>query len=362
MLARACLAALFGFLVLAEFSGATQAQELPALRGKLWLVSNAGGLIAKRPVPEAAPDATFVTRHVSFQMTAPDASCTVCNNVNNSVEGFLSSSHPDRVPPVEDLAFSGLYNSAVGAVVDGNTPVVNSNAAGNGTYGTYMTLEGTIQLTNGQNIYITHDDGVSLWIDDARIPGFSDGVGDVLQGYYFTGLTGAHKIEIIYANVAGPGILSSLPRCKQQPKLALPRILEASSARFSPREGRDRRKFRKRRALGRSPTRFNSLRAVGFRGRPTCCLRLATGMSRGNGTECDPRHSAFREIVPCYVRSDRERASTGKGRMVMLARACLAALFGFLLFMGFSARSGPRSAGKALVGLQQALERDAPRA
>ena len=212
MLARACLAALFGLLVLAEFSGATQAQELPALRGKLWLVSNAGGLIAKRPVPEAAPDATFVTRHVSFQMTAPNPYCTVCNNINNSVQGFLSSSHPDRVPPVQDLAFSGLYNSAVGAVVDGTTPVVNSTAGGYGTYGTYMRLEGTIQLTNGQYIYLAHDDGFSLWIDGVRIPNFTDGVGAALQAYTFTGLTGAHRIEIIYANDDGPGFLSFSPQ------------------------------------------------------------------------------------------------------------------------------------------------------
>ena len=123
MLARASLAALFGFLLLAGFSGATQAQELPALRGKLWLVSNAGGLIAKRPVPVAVPDATFVTRHVSFEMTAPYPTGTAqMMNVNNTVEGFLASAHPDRVPPVEDLAFSGSYNSAVGAVVGGAPP------------------------------------------------------------------------------------------------------------------------------------------------------------------------------------------------------------------------------------------------
>jgi hypothetical protein len=57
MLARACLAAL---LLLAGFSGAAQAEEVGTLRGQLWLVSNAGGLIAKLPVPAAAPDATFL--------------------------------------------------------------------------------------------------------------------------------------------------------------------------------------------------------------------------------------------------------------------------------------------------------------
>jgi hypothetical protein len=90
MLARACLAALFGFLLLGEFSGATQAQ---VLHGRLWLVSNTN-LNATRPVPAAQPDATFVTRHVSFDMTAPAPACTVCTNVNNSVESFLASSHP----------------------------------------------------------------------------------------------------------------------------------------------------------------------------------------------------------------------------------------------------------------------------
>ena len=43
-----------------------------------------------------------------------------------------------------------------------STPVVNSTAGSVGTYGTYMTLEGTIQLTNGELVYISHDDGVSL--------------------------------------------------------------------------------------------------------------------------------------------------------------------------------------------------------
>ena len=212
MLARVSFVALFGFLLLGEFSGATQAQVLPALRGKLWLVSNAG-LIAKRPVPEAAPDATFVTRHVSFAVTVPCCGATVFNNVNNTVERFLASAHPDSEPPVKDLAFSGLYNSVVGAVVDGNTPVGNSTAASYGTYGYYMRLEGTIQLTNGQVITITHDDGVSLWIDGAKVPGFFAGdTGARADTIVFTGLTGAHKIELLHVNRNGPGFLSFSPK------------------------------------------------------------------------------------------------------------------------------------------------------
>jgi hypothetical protein len=72
----------------------------------------------------------------------------------------------------------------VGAVVDSNTPVVNSTAGSLGTYGTYMTFEGTIQLTNGQVIAIAHDDGVSLWIDGVKIPGFSDGIGYSLEQFF----------------------------------------------------------------------------------------------------------------------------------------------------------------------------------
>jgi hypothetical protein len=211
MLARASLAALFGFLLLGEFSGATQAQELPALRGKLWLVSN-NNLNATRPVPQAAPDATFLARHVSFDMSAPHVTTPGINNVDNTVESFLSSSHPDRVPPVQDLAFSGLFNSVVGAVVDGNTRVVNSTPGSAGTYGTYIRLEGTIQLTNGQVITITHDDGVNLWIDGAKVPGFVAGdTGARADTIVFTGLTGAHKVELIYVNFAGQGILMFSP-------------------------------------------------------------------------------------------------------------------------------------------------------
>jgi hypothetical protein len=150
-------------------------------------------------------------------MTAPcgpGAWANLSNN-NNSVEGLLSSAHPDAVPPVKDLAFSGLYNSAVGAVVDGNTPVVNSSAGPpyDGTYGVYIRFVGTIELANEQLITITHDDGVSLWIDGIKVPGFYDGLTPArAESVIFTGLTGLHKIELIYANSQCPGMLSFSPK------------------------------------------------------------------------------------------------------------------------------------------------------
>jgi hypothetical protein len=199
MLARASLAALFGLLLLGGFSGAAQAQ----FQGSLWLVSNKN-LNATRPVPAPAPDATFVTRHVSFAMSGPPG----YTSVNNTVESFLASAHPDAAPPVRELTFSGLYNSVVGAVVDGATPVENATS-----YGTYMRLEGTIQLTNGQLIVIGHDNGVNLWIDGVKIPGFNDsGIQVALDTYTFTGLTGAHTIVLIYVNQSGPGFLSFSPK------------------------------------------------------------------------------------------------------------------------------------------------------
>jgi hypothetical protein len=97
--------------------------------------------------------------------------------------------------------------------VDGNTPVVNSTATSYGTYGYYMRLEGTIQLANGQLIMISHDSGVSLWIDGVRIPGFNDrGNVAAMENYTFTGLTGAHRIELLYVNQNGPGFLSFSPK------------------------------------------------------------------------------------------------------------------------------------------------------
>ena len=212
MLACASLVALFGFLLLAGFSGAAQAEDY--LRGKLWLVSNTN-LNATRPVPAAAPDATFLARHISFDMSAPHVTTPGINNVDNTVESFLSSSHPDRVPPVQDLAFSGLFNSVVGAVVDGTTPVKNGTptSASCGTYGTYMTLKGTIQLTKGQYIYIAHDEGVScgLMTSGYRVLA-AGGFSVALEACIFPGLTGAHRIELIYVNACGAGFLSFSPK------------------------------------------------------------------------------------------------------------------------------------------------------
>ena len=51
----------------------------------------------------------------------------------------------------------------------------------------------------------------SLWIDGVSIPNFTEGVGDALQVYTFTGPTGAHKIELIYVNDSGQGFLSFSP-------------------------------------------------------------------------------------------------------------------------------------------------------
>ena len=65
---------------------------------------------------------------------------------------------------------------------------------------------------NGQQIDIANDNGVSLWIDGTRIPGFSERAGTVaLEAYTFPGLTGAHKIELIFENACGPGFLSFSP-------------------------------------------------------------------------------------------------------------------------------------------------------
>ena len=75
-----------------------------------------------------------------------------------------------------------------------------------------MTLGGTIQLTNGQRIYIAHDNGVSLRIDGVKIPGLNDNGPQVaLDAYTFIGLTGTHTIQLIYVNTYGPGYLSFTP-------------------------------------------------------------------------------------------------------------------------------------------------------
>jgi hypothetical protein len=175
--------------------------------GQLWLVSNSG-LEATFPVPTATPDATFTACHLSFFMMSPYDGAGYLPEVHNTVAGFLNSAHK-----VYDLAFSGLFNDVVGAVVGPTTPVVNDTATSDGTYGVYIEFTGTVLLHKNESVIITHDDGVSLMIDGELAPGFiSGGTSAVAQWVQFMGTTGNHTIDLVYVNVLGTGLLSFGPK------------------------------------------------------------------------------------------------------------------------------------------------------
>jgi len=190
-------------LVAACLLAAPAAANPTVFFGKLWLLSNVNGIPATFPRPAAVPDATFVTKHLSFFMNAP-----YDPDVNNSVGGFLNSANH-----VANLVFSNVVNSAVGGIVGIETPVVDSTAwACNSSYGVYMSFSGQIALTQGERITITHDDGVSLKIDDKAIGGLYSGqTSAIAQLFVFSGATGIHRMDLVYANICGDGLLSFSP-------------------------------------------------------------------------------------------------------------------------------------------------------
>jgi hypothetical protein len=176
--------------------------KAPNFSGRLWLVSNEGGnLLAAPPVPSATPDATFTTTHVAFYMDAPYTNDNA-PDINNSVAGFLDSANK-----VAHLTFSGLQNPVINGVVSAATPITDSTQTGTGTYGAFIDLIAKVELTNGQFIYLAHDDGLTVQIDGATVGGISASGGDRLESLTFTGKTGTHKVEIFYVNLFGGGLL-----------------------------------------------------------------------------------------------------------------------------------------------------------
>jgi hypothetical protein len=195
-------------LVLSSLS-LTSVPAHAALQGKLWLVSSTN-LMATFPAPTATPDATFVPKHFSFYMNAPGSSQdTNAPNLNNSVSGFLNSA--DKVGV---LAFSGLTNPAVGGVVQATTPIINTTSGGCGTttYGVYMEITGKVKFTANELVTVTHDDGVSLKIDGTLVSGIHSGPNNPQADVFvFTGTTGSHVVDMVYANSCAGGLLSFSP-------------------------------------------------------------------------------------------------------------------------------------------------------
>jgi hypothetical protein len=134
-----------------------------SITGNLWVVPVSQAASVAFPAPIATPDATFTTNGMTYIgqyiTTSPAAHCF-------TIAKFLGG-----CPTIAyNLKFSGLTNPNLGGVVSETTPMGGTN------YGVLIEFSGNINLTNGQEITILHDDGVSLEIDDVPVSGFSNGV------------------------------------------------------------------------------------------------------------------------------------------------------------------------------------------
>ena len=168
------------------------------LSGKLWIV--AVNTSASFPPPNPTPDATFTTNHAVFIGDGADPTNTKLS-IHYTIGSFLASSHP-----VSTLVFSGLVNPVLGSAVTASTLLSNgvSDGGPTGTYETFIELTGSVRLVVGEDIVLTHDDGVSLKIDGSSVCCFTTGpTFPTAERSRFTGATGAHTIDLVYVETQG---------------------------------------------------------------------------------------------------------------------------------------------------------------
>jgi len=159
------------------------------IQGRVWVVSVSEATHVTFPPPNRIPDATFTTVGISYIGSGPDNCYTLAT--------FLE----DCANRAFELRFSGAPNSNLGGEAAGpNTALSGSK------YGVIIEFTGTTRLDQGEEITILHDDGVALKIDGQLIPGFYPNVtGPVQEVARFSGPSGDHSFDLLYANGAGPG-------------------------------------------------------------------------------------------------------------------------------------------------------------
>lgn len=200
LLAFIVAAVIAASVVLAIPAYASNVPSLPATTGsisaKLWVVSPAQAGNVVFPAPSAAPDATFTTNGIAYigqsfaPGTDPQAHCY-------TIEKFLNGC----AIPAYHFAFSGVSNPNLGgAAAEPTTPMSGAS------YGIIIEFTGTITLTNGEQLSILHDDGVSLMIGGNLISGFQTTTAPAfMQSVTFTGTSGTYTFNLLYANSAGVG-------------------------------------------------------------------------------------------------------------------------------------------------------------
>jgi len=169
--------------------GAAASPAFSEIQGKVWVVSIAQASRVAFPPPAATPDATFITKGIAYIASYPNNCYTIATFLTEcGTKGF-------------ELKFSGIANSNLGGAA-----ARPETAMSGSTWGILIEFTGAASLTNGQPIYILHDDGVALQVDGNLIPGFDPEVtSPTLESVAFRGATRAHSFDLLYANASGGG-------------------------------------------------------------------------------------------------------------------------------------------------------------
>jgi hypothetical protein len=156
-----------------------------SVQGKFWVVPFLAASKVSFPAPSSTPDAIFTTNGIAYIAQSP-ANC-------ETVSEFLSTCSTAAI----GLTFSGASNAALGGPVGPET-MMNSTK-----YGEIIEFTGSASLQRDEEIYILHDDGVSLKIDGQPFGDYNNGISlPILEHKRFTGTSGTHTFDLLYGNVA----------------------------------------------------------------------------------------------------------------------------------------------------------------
>jgi hypothetical protein len=181
----------------AQLSPANATGASGSIQGRLWVVNPQRAADVIFPPPIAPPDVTFSTNGITYigqQEVTGQPDWRHCYTIGTFLNGCETHSF--------NLKFSGIPNPNL---PDGR-PALNETPMSGSTWGIIIEFTGPVSLTNGSPINILHDDGVALEVDGKPISGFNPHTTQAfLESVTWTGSSGAHSFDLLYANSALPG-------------------------------------------------------------------------------------------------------------------------------------------------------------
>jgi hypothetical protein len=158
------------------WAGAGPAQA-NTVSGNLWHVPEATAQNAvPANIPAAIPD-------VVFDIDSPLNFGTVDLGRNSTVGAWLG-------------------NAGASHIVE-NTPGTLDSPMDNGAQGTLLEFSGVVTVATGQTFTITHDDGVTLFIDGQDIGLSSGPTAPVTSTETYTGPSGTFPFQLVYGECCG---------------------------------------------------------------------------------------------------------------------------------------------------------------